>query len=59
MSLGYQGRAEEAIAELKRYLEIAQDGKTAPAAREQLAGLEAYVAKQRASAGKPASPPQP
>lgn len=48
MSYGYQGRAEEAIVELKRYLEIAPNGDTAPAARQQLEGLEAYLAKRRA-----------
>lgn len=43
MSLGYQGQVEPAIEELKRYLEIAPDSK---AARQQLEGLENYLAQQ-------------
>ena len=59
MSLGYQARAEEAIVQLKRYLEIAPDADAAPVARKQLEGLESYLAQQRASSGKPgdATPP--
>jgi tetratricopeptide (TPR) repeat protein len=59
LSLGYQGKAEEAVVQLKRYLEIAPDSDAAPAAREQLEGIESYLAQQPASAGKPASTSPP
>jgi tetratricopeptide (TPR) repeat protein len=46
LSLGYQGHLEEAVAHLKRYIEIVPDSRAAATARKQLEGMESYLAQQ-------------
>ena len=50
VSLGLQGRLEDATVQLKRYLEIAPEADVAPLARRQLAGIEKFLAEQHAAA---------
>ena len=57
VSLGLQNKLEEATVQLKRYLEIAADADAAPLARRQLAGIESFLAQQRASAREAAAKP--
>jgi tetratricopeptide (TPR) repeat protein len=53
LSVGYQNQLEEAVIHLKRYLEIAPDEAAAATARQQLEGIQSYLAQQRPSAGPP------